>query len=152
MPNKVPKNLLTEGDMRILNLSVDDGDDFTGEASVSDEEENVSFFICCDMFIAVVFLLEFTSCIFYYSSKQELAEKVSEDAVSSSCNESKPTRNVYVQARFNGSLEALRDRFMKHLEEVRLQHTEEISRNKKKQWVCLHFLNQLLDISLKISC
>ena len=74
--------------------------------------------------------------VFY---KQEL--QVSEDAVSSSVNETRGSRNAYTQVNFKGlassRFDAMRDNMMKHLTSVKERHALEVSQNKKKQWVRL---------------
>jgi len=70
-----------------------------------------------------------------YLYLQESNDKVSEDAVSSSCTELKPTRNAYVQAARTDTIMISAERLGKYITNLKEKHASEISQNKKKQWV-----------------
>lgn len=60
---------------------------------------------------------------------------MSEDAVSSSCNEGKATRNAYVQTSRQGVAEIKVQRLISYINHLKEQSKAEIEQNKKKQWV-----------------
>lgn len=65
---------------------------------------------------------------------------MSEDAVSSSCNEGKSTRNAYVQVGRLGTAEVNVERLNGYINQLKDQNKTEIESNKKKQWVGISFL------------
>ncbi|CAG7835474.1 unnamed protein product, partial [Allacma fusca] len=78
----------------------------------------------------------------YFSDEEqdEHLDKVSEDAVSSSVNETSGSRNVYVQTNVSGltgRVELIRENVVNYLASLKKRHAQEISALKKKQW-CYH--------------
>jgi hypothetical protein len=65
---------------------------------------------------------------------------VSEDAVSSSCNEFKATRNAYVQAGRPDVVSISIEKLNQILSSMKEHHAIEMSQNKKKQWVRTVFM------------
>ncbi|OXA57793.1 Zinc finger MYND domain-containing protein 11 [Folsomia candida] len=69
-----------------------------------------------------------------FSDEESSEPTVSEDVVSSSCNEGSATRNAYVQVSRPGTTEVNVERLVGYINQLKEQNKNEIELNKKKQW------------------